>query len=162
MPWLDITLLAIVLISTVFSVIRGFAKDAISLTAWILAFIVAITLADKFAIILPESIENPRIRVGVAIATLFLATLIMGTIANFLLAGFISMVKMQNIDRGLGAMFGLVRGVIIVCLLVVMGAYIGLNEENWWSSSALVPVAEWMLEGIEPLLPNDFVQYIRV
>ena len=162
MPWLDITLLAIVLISTVFSIIRGFAKDAISLTAWILAFIVAITLADKFAIILPESIENPRIRVGVAIATLFLATLIMGTIANFLLAGFISMVKMQNIDRGLGAMFGLVRGVIIVCLLVVMGAYIGLNEENWWSSSALVPVAEWMLEGIEPLLPNDFVQYIRV
>ena len=162
MPWFDIALLAILLISTVFSIVRGFAKDAISLTAWILAFVVAVTLADKFAIILPDSMESARLRVGVSIAVLFLATLIMGTIANFLLAGFINMVKMQNIDRGLGAMFGLTRGVIIVCLLVVLGSYIGLNEASWWSSSALVPVAEWMLEVIEPLLPNDYGQYIRV
>ena len=162
MPWFDITFLIILLVSTVFGLVRGFAKDAISLAAWILAFIVAITLADKFALILPESIVNPRLRVGVSIAVLFLATLIMGTIANFLLAGFINLVKMQSIDRGMGAIFGLVRGVIIICFLVVLGTYIGLNEAVWWDNSTLVPITERMLDIIEPILPDDFTQYIKL
>ena len=162
MPWLDIAILIIVVISTVVSIVRGFAKDAISLAAWVLAFVIAITLADKFAIILPVSMESPRLRVGVSIAILFLTTLIMGMVANFLLAGFIGMVKMQNIDRGLGAMFGFARGIIIVCLLVVLGTFIGMNEAKWWDSSALIPAAEWVLELIEPLLPNDFARYIQV
>ncbi|MBN1379647.1 MAG: CvpA family protein [Gammaproteobacteria bacterium] len=162
MPWFDIFILLVILISTVVSIVRGFAKDSISLAAWILAFVIALSLADKFAIILPDSMENPRLRVGVSIAVLFLATLIMGMIANFLLAGFINMVKMQNIDRGLGALFGFARGVVIVCLLVVLGSYIGLNEADWWEDSALVASAEGVLDYIEPLLPNDFARYIKV
>lgn len=162
MPWFDIIILLIMLISTVISVVRGFAKDAISLAAWILAFVISLTLADKFALILPDSMENPRLRVGVAIAVLFLATLIMGMVANFLLTGFINMVKMQNMDRSLGALFGFVRGVVIICLLVVLGSYIGLNEAEWWEDSALIPAAEWVLDYLEPLLPNDFARYIKV
>lgn len=162
MPWVDLLVLAIILISTVISIVRGFAKDAISLAAWILAFVIALTLADKFALILPDSMENPRLRVGVSIAVLFLSTLIMGMVANFLLAGFIGMVKMQNIDRGLGAMFGFTRGIVIICLLVVLGAYIGLNEADWWDDSTLIPAAEWLLDALEPLLPKDFARYIKV
>ncbi len=162
MPWFDISLLLILLVSTVFGLVRGFAKDAISLASWALAFIVAITLADKFALILPESIVNPRLRVGVSIGVLFLATLIMGTIANFLLAGFINLVKMQNIDRGMGGIFGLVRGVIVICFLVVLGTYIGLNEAAWWDDSTLVPLVERMLDTIEPILPDNFSHYIKL
>jgi membrane protein required for colicin V production len=162
MPWFDIVILLVISVSTIVSIVRGFAKDSISLAAWILAFIIAITLADKFAIILPDSMENPRLRAGVSITVLFLATLIMGMVANFLLAGFINMVKMRNIDRGLGALFGFARGIVIICLLVVIGSYIGLNEADWWEDSALIPVTEQVLEAIEPLLPKSFAQYIEV
>lgn len=162
MPWLDIAILLIILLSTVISIVRGFAKDAISLAAWILAFVIAISLADKFAIILPDSMEDPRLRSGVSIAVLFLATLIMGMVANFLLTGFINMVKMQNIDRGLGALFGFIRGIVIICLLTVIGTYIGLNHADWWEDSTLIPVAGRVLKTMEPLLPDSFAQYIEV
>jgi membrane protein required for colicin V production len=162
MPWFDIIILLVIILSTIVSFVRGFAKDSISSAAWILAFVIAITLADKFALILPDSMENPRLRVGVSIAVLFLATLIMGMVANFLLAGFINMVKMRNIDQGLGALFGFARGVVIICLLVVIGTYIGLNKADWWEDSALIPATEWVLGTIEPLLPAGFARYVEV
>lgn len=162
MPWFDLFIIAVLVISTVVSVVRGFARDAISLAAWVAAFVIAISLADKFALILPQSMEDERLRLGVAVVVLFLATLIMGMVANFLLAGFINMVKMQGLDRSLGALFGFVRGVVIVCLLAVLGAFIGLNEADWWEGSRLMAVAEAMVRTIAPLLPDNFTRFIKV
>ncbi len=162
MPWFDILILAIIVISTLLSIIRGFAKDAISLSAWILAFILAISLADKLAIILPQSIEQPQLRVGIAMTVLFIITLVMGMVANFLLSGFINMVRLNNLDRSLGALFGFIRGVIIICLIAVIGAFIGLNEISWWSDASLLPYAEKLIKLLMPYLPQGVVQYIKL
>lgn len=162
MPWLDIFIIAVLVISTVISVMRGFAKDAISLSAWVLAFIVAVTLADKFALILPQSMEDPRLRLGVAIAVLFVATLVMGMVANFMLAGLINLTKAHNLDRSLGALFGFVRGLVIICLLVVLGVFIGLNQVDWWQSSKLIPIAQTIIETLMPILPDNLTRFIKL
>lgn len=162
MPWFDLFIIAVLVISTFVSVIRGFAKDSISLAAWILAFIVALSLADKLALILPASLEDPRLRLGVAVAILFLSTLVMGMVANFLLTGFIDMVRMRNLDRSLGAVFGFVRGVVIVCLLAILGAFIDLDETTWWQRSKLMPAAVAIVHYMEPMLPDDFTRFIRL
>lgn len=162
MPWIDLLIIAILLLSTVFSIMRGFAKDAISLAAWILAFIIAISLGDKFALILPQSIEEPRIRLGISVAVLFITTLIIGIIANFLLAGFVNMAKLGNLDRSLGALFGFVRGVVIVCLLVVLGAFIDLDETSWWQRSALLPYVESLIGYMAPVLPDSLTRFIKL
>lgn len=162
MPWIDLLIIAILLISTVFSIMRGFARDAISLAAWILAFVIAISLGDKFALILPQSVEDPRIRMGISVTVLFIATLIIGIIANFLLAGFVNMAKLGNLDRSLGALFGFVRGVVIVSLLVVLGAFIDLNETGWWQRSALLPFIEALISYILPLLPASLARFIKL
>ena len=161
MPWIDLLIVAILVISTVVSSIRGFAKDAISLAAWILAFIVAMSLADKFALILPQSMEDPRLRIGLAFVVLFLATLVMGMVANFMFAGFINLTKTHSLNRGLGVIFGLVRGVVIVCLMVVLGSFIGLNEVTWWQGSALLPIAETIIGYLVPILPDNLTQFIK-
>lgn len=162
MPWIDLLIIAILLISTVLSYFRGFAKDAISLAAWILAFVIAISLGDKFALILPQSIEDPRIRLGISVAVLFIATLVIGIIANFLLAGFISMAKLGNLDRSLGVLFGFVRGVVIVSLLAVLGAFIDLNQTGWWQRSALLPLIENLIGYILPILPDNLTRFIKL
>lgn len=162
MPWIDLLIIVILLISTVFSIMRGFARDAISLAAWILAFVVAIALGDKFALILPQSVEDPRIRLGISVAVLFVATLVIGIIANFLLAGFINMAKLGNLDRSLGALFGFARGVVIVSLLVVLGAFIDLNETGWWQRSALLPLIEGVIGYMLPLLPDNLTRFIKL
>lgn len=162
MPWIDLLIIAILLISAVLSYMRGFAKDAISLAAWILAFVIAISLGDKFALILPQSVEDPRIRIGISVTVLFIATLVIGIIANFLLAGFVNMAKLGNLDRSLGALFGFVRGVVIVSLLVVLGAFIDLNATGWWQRSALLPFIEGLIVYILPVLPDSLVRFIKL
>ena len=162
MPWIDLSIIAILLISTIFSIKRGFAKDAISLSAWILAFVIAISLGDKFALILPQSLEDERLRLGIAVVLLFIATLIVGIVANFMSEGFINMVKLGALDRNLGALFGLVRGIVIVCLMVVLGAFISLNETGWWDRSALLPYFESLINYVLPILPDRLADFIKL
>ncbi len=162
MSWVDIAILVIIVLSVLLSTVRGFAKDAISLAAWILAFIIAITLGDKFALILPQSIEQPQLRLGISVAVLFIATLIMGGIANFILAGFINVAHLKNIDRSLGALFGFIRGVVIICLLVVLGAFIELQSTPWWQSSAFLPMAEAIIKWLLPILPEGITHLIKL
>ena len=162
MPWLDLGILAIVLISTIISALRGFTKDAISLSAWVLAFVIAIGLSDRLALILPQAIENPKLRLGIAVSILFIATLMMGYLANFLLAGVIDLLRMRSLDKSLGVLFGLLRGLVIICLLLILGAFIGLNETAWWHRSSLVPLIQVLLEMLAPLFPDNFAQYMNI
>ena len=160
--WLDVLILLIIIVSTLFSVIRGFARDLVSLTAWVLAFVIALSLAEKFALILPQSIEQPGLRLGISMSILFLGTLVMGMVANFMLEGFVNVTKTNNLDKSLGALFGFVRGVALVCLLVVLGAFISLHETSWWRSSKLVPAAEWIIISVGPMLPDAVAKYVKV
>jgi membrane protein required for colicin V production len=160
--WLDILILLIIAVSTFFGYIRGFAKNAISLAAWILAFVIALSLADKFALILPQSIEQPGLRLGLSMCILFLGTLIMGMLATFLLEGFVNATKTNNLDKSLGALFGFVRGVLVICVLVVLGAFISLNQTDWWQASKLMPAGEWVVEVLEPALPDGIARFVKV
>jgi membrane protein required for colicin V production len=154
--------LLVVAVSTLFGVIRGFARNMISLASWILAFVIALSLSEKFAELLPEDIEQPGLRVGIAMCILFLATLIMGMLATFLLEGFVNATRTNRLDRSLGGVFGFVRGVLFVCLLVVLGAFISLNQTDWWRESRLIPAGEWVVQLLEPVLPDSVAKLVKV
>lgn len=160
--WLDIVILLIIAVSTVFGIIRGFAKNVVSLAAWILAFVIALSFSEKFARILPDGIEQPGLRIVIAMSILFLATLVMGMLANFLLEGFVNATRANRLDRSLGGLFGFVRGVLLVCILVVLGAFISLNQTDWWRNSRLVPAGEWLVQLLEPVLPDSVAELVKV
>jgi membrane protein required for colicin V production len=160
--WLDIVILLIVAASTVFGVIRGFAKNMISLAAWVLAVVLSLSLSEKFAQILPDDIEQPGLRIGMAMCILFLGTLVMGMLANFLLEGFVNVTKTNRLDRSLGGVFGFVRGVLLICILVVLGAFISLNQTDWWQQSKLLPAGEWVVQLLAPVLPDSVAELVKV
>jgi membrane protein required for colicin V production len=160
--WLDIVILMVVAVSTVFGVIRGFTRNMISLASWILAFVIALSLSEKFAQLLPEDIEQPGFRIGIAMCILFLATLVVGMLATFLLEGFVNATRTNRLDRSLGGLFGFVRGVSFVCLLVVLGAFISLNQTDWWRESRLIPAGEWVVKLLEPVLPDRVAGLVKL
>ncbi|HEX5055240.1 MAG TPA: CvpA family protein [Gammaproteobacteria bacterium] len=160
--WLDIVILLVVAVSTVFGVIRGFARNMISLASWILAFVIALSLSEKFAQLLPDDIEQPGLRIGIAMCILFLVTLIMGMLATFLLEGFVNAARINRLDRSLGGLFGFARGVLFVCLLVVLGAFISLNQTDWWQESKLIPAGEWVVQLLEPVLPDSVTGLVKL
>ena len=81
----DWSIITVVGVSTLLSLLRGFVKEALSLIGWVLAFIVAMVFADRFAYLLDSSIANPTGRYIVAFAVLFVLTLIAVALAARLL-----------------------------------------------------------------------------
>lgn len=148
MNGLDLIIVAVVIVSGAISLIRGFVKEAISLASWVLAFWVALVFAAKLAILWPESLEGPTLRWVAAAATLFMATLLVGGLANFLVSTLVERTGLSGTDRALGVAFGLMRGIVIVALLVLVGGETTLREEAWWEGSRLrelfSPIAAWM------------------
>ena len=153
MNWLDWTILGIVALSTLVSLWRGFVKEALSLLAWVLAFIISIRFSDRLATLLVDYINNEDLREISAYVILFAATLMLGSLVNILLAQVIRVTGLSGADRVLGTAFGLARGLLIAVVLVfVMESVLNKEEKEVMQDSRLLPhlamVKQWAQDVI--------------
>ncbi|EEX91737.1 Colicin V [Vibrio orientalis CIP 102891 = ATCC 33934] len=139
MNTLDIVILGVIGLSALISLVRGFAKEALSLVIWFGAFFIASQYYAKLAVYF-TNIEDEMFRNGAAIAALFIATLIVGAIVNYVIAQLVEKTGLSGTDRVLGVVFGGLRGVLIVsAALFFMDAFTSFPDSQWWKGSQLVP-----------------------
>ncbi len=155
MSWFDIAMLAVILISALISLVRGFVKESISLATWLAAGFIALSYYLVLADLLLPYIESPTMAQAVAFALLFLATLIVGAIINYMVSQLVSKTGLGGTDKTLGVVFGAARGVLIIAMIVLFAGLTPMPSEPWWQQSILVEhflnVALW----IKDLLPQD-------
>jgi membrane protein required for colicin V production len=140
MNWLDWTIVAVLALSTLLSLTRGFVKEALSLLAWVAAFLVSTTFSGRLASQLVEFIANDSLRYASAYVLLFAATLMLGSLLNMLLAQLIKVTGLSGLDRLLGTVFGFARGLVVVLvLLFILRAVLPVDEQQRIEQSLLVP-----------------------
>ncbi|MEO9946313.1 CvpA family protein [Paraglaciecola sp.] len=153
MNWIDYTIIGVIILSAVISLIRGFVKEAISLAIWFSAFFIASQFYADLATYLTR-FEDDMIRNGIAIAILFVATLIVGGLVNYLISQLVQFSGLGGTDRALGLVFGGLRGVLIVsALLFFLDTFTPLSDSDWWGASILIPefslIIEWFFEYLQ-------------
>ncbi len=140
MNWADWAIIAVFSLSCLIGIIRGFVREALSLVIWIAAVLIAKLFGGQFAEILSNQIESPSIRLMTAYAVLFVAVLILGAMASYLIGALIRATGLSGTDRLLGMVFGAGRAFIIVmALLILLPGFLPVDQDKWWHEAQLIP-----------------------
>ena len=135
----DWVIIAVLTLSTLISVMRGFIKEALSLLIWVGAFIIARTFGFHLAELLRDSIEVEGVRYAAAFAILFIASLVAGSLLMWFIGTLVKMSGLSSTDRLLGTVFGLVRGGLVILVALILLKNTPLAQSSWWVESAMIP-----------------------
>lgn len=155
MTVVDVVVIFVIFLSALFSLIRGFVKEAVSLATWIIAIWLAATFAPKLAAALPSSVESEAVRQAIGFGVLFVLTLMVGGIVNMLISQVVKKTGLSGADRIFGVAFGVLRGALIIIVFVVIGGMTPLPDAEWWQSSTLLQWFESAAIVIQEYIPED-------
>ncbi|MCC2639044.1 MAG: cvpA [Moraxellaceae bacterium] len=155
----DGVILALIAISTLFGVFRGFTREAFAVAGWVAAYIVARVFHPTLDLMLVDVITTPSLRMATAWGGLFITTLLLAALAGYMVRSLMEAAGISSVDRLLGGVFGLVRGAILVLALLVMLAP-ALSRDNWWHEATL-PGAFMRYEATGRALKQKLVEAAR-
>ena len=161
MSEVDLAILAVVAISAFISFVRGFFREAMSLGTWFAAVLITLVYTSRFAILLPiDAVESAQARAAISALTLFIGTMIVGSLINWLFERVMARSTLGKADRLVGVVFGVARGAIIVTLLVLAANLVpALKQENWWQESLLLPRFQTLAKFVHAQLPDTIGQH---
>lgn len=160
MATLDWVVLAVLLASVLLGIWRGLVYEVLSVISWIAAFVLAQWLAADVAAMLPLDEAGEAVRYAAAFVVVFIAAVFAGALLAWLTKKLIESAGLRPADRALGALFGLVRGVVLVLVLAVVVHITPLKEGAWWKESLTAGVATAALRGLQPVVPERLGRHL--
>jgi membrane protein required for colicin V production len=138
----DVLILLVLLGSTLIGLLRGFVREAVSLAFWIVAVWAAWKFGPTVEPHLGGLLADPRIAPWVGRFVILMLVLLIGWVIGMLLSYFTRSMGLGPLDRAIGLLFGILRGMVLVGLMIIGGELLHLNQEDWWGRSKLVPYGE--------------------
>ena len=157
----DYLVLFVLIASVVISTLRGLVKEILSLLGWIVAFVVANAYGAELAPLLPDAIPGASARLIVAFIALFLGVRILMGLLSLALGAVIAATGLSLADRGLGGLFGLARGIVIVLAAVILCSMTSIPQQAFWKEALLSPLAETGARTVKPFLPAALAQHVQ-
>ena len=160
MAVLDWVVVALLAASVLLGLWRGLVYEVLSVLNWLAAFLLAQWLAPKAAALMPLSRASESIQYAAGFAVVFIGALFAGGLVAWLTSKLVAAVGLRPVDRLLGGMFGVVRGIVAVLALAVVVQLTGLRSGLWWTESRTAGVATAALRGLKPVVPERFGAYL--
>ena len=156
--WADWAILAVVIVSSLISLLRGFVREALSLVSWAVAFFIAVAFHMQMVEVLAPLVDKPYLRDILAYVLLFTGALVLGSLATHLIAEVVKRSGLSGTDRLLGMIFGTTRGMIVVlaALVLLPSLLTGIENDQWWQESTLIPefllMRDWSEQSFHDLV----------
>lgn len=157
----DYLVLFVLVSSVIISMLRGLVKEVLSLVGWIVAFVVANAYGAALAKMLPALVPGEVVRLLLSFVLLFLGVRILMGLLTIAIEALVSASGMSLADRGLGGLFGLARGLVIVLVAVILCGMTSIPQQAFWKNAMLSPLAETGVRTIKPYLPAAYAQHVQ-
>ncbi len=160
MTSLDWIVLGIFGLSTFLGVMRGLTREALSLSAWLLALVGAKLFAPLLAPLLP-GLDSPSLRYAAALVLVFVIILILTSLLAALIGKLVTLAGLGFYDRFLGALFGVLRAMVALTGLTLVAGLTALPKTQAWQQAVSRAPLEQLASKLQPWLPADLATLIR-
>lgn len=163
MPITDILIVTAIVISMIIGVYRGFVKEAISITALLVAIWGALYFGPSVGAVAESWLASEEMQTWFGRILVFAIVLSVGGLVGWGISKLVRLSVLSGVDRLLGSLFGAARGVLLVALAILAGEFAGFDNDDWWLRSEAIPyfevVAEWIMvmapQGYDLLVPDS-------
>lgn len=156
-PILDLIVLGVVIISALLAAVRGFTREVLAIASWAVAAVAALVLHPQLLPIVREHISNQTIALVVAIAAIFIVTLVIVSFITVRLSDLVLDSRIGALDRTMGFLFGAARGVLICVIGYLFFAWLVPEkmQPEWARTARAKPFLENTGEQLKAMLPDD-------
>lgn len=158
--WIDFSIILIIALSILTGLFRGFVKELVALSVWALAVWLAWNYCSPAAVWFEPYIQDNSMRTAIAFLIILLTTLILGGVINAILGYILKRTGLSGTDRSLGLVFGFVRGVCLVAILMVGVKMTSLPYENYAKTSLLYAKFDPLVAKFQGYLPS-FIHQVK-
>jgi len=151
---LDIIFIVIIVLSMFFGILKGFIKELFSLVFLVLATILSFLYYSEIGDFLLKYIKNRNVSKFVGFVLIFVIVLIVGSLVTFFLKKIFALGPLKSIDKILGGVFGLIRGILISCV-IVFGLIASNIDGKLCIDSKLFPFFKETIDFTFNLVPDE-------
>lgn len=157
----DYVVLGTVALSLLFGIWRGVVSEILALVAWVVAFLTARAWATPAGDLVAAGLSETLWRQVAGFVVIVVTVLVLFALGRWLASLFLKAVGLAPLDRVLGALFGIARGVLVVWVVVLLAGLTALPQQAWWRQAFLAPPLETAVLAARPWLPPDLAKRIR-
>lgn len=154
MTVVDWVILGGIVFSVLLGILRGIMRELVALVGWVAAIVLALLYAAEVGALLPVPVNWPALRTGLGALMIVIVVVFAAGIAGWIVHKLLAAARLSASDRALGAVFGLLRGVLVLLCAVFFSYQTALAREPWWRASAILPHAEATVRFVAPYLPD--------
>ena len=161
---LDLISLLIIISSGIISSFRGFVKEGLSIAAWVGAIFSSIYISPFFFEASQLLIENKILSEFATYISTFIFVLVTLSITIRSLTVYVKSSTLNNLDKSLGFLFGILKGVIILSVILIIFDWFSTENErpHLINKAKLLPIVDTTSKILISTLPKDFVQRYNI
>ncbi|MEW6561721.1 MAG: CvpA family protein [Pseudomonadota bacterium] len=161
MTMFDYCVFAVIMFSVLLGAWRGFVYEVLSMLGWVAAYVVARTFASSAVWYMPDSLQEEGLRTAVAFTVLFIIVLLVWAVFTWALSGLVKFIGLRWMDSFFGALFGVLRGLMLVVACVLLAGLTKIPQEQFWQNAWLHKPIEDLALTVKAWLPEDVAKRIK-